>query len=49
MVSDHTFKSLIHIYFIYVNFVKKSSLIVKHVAIQFSQHHFIEEAVISAW
>ena len=46
VVSGLTFRSLIHFEFIFVYGVRKcSNIIVLHVAVQFSQHQFIEEAV----
>ena len=48
IVSGLTFKSLIHFEFIFVCGVRKcSNFILLHVAVLFSQHHFIEEAVFS--
>ena len=49
IVSGLTFRSLIHFEFILVYGVREcSNFILLHVAVQFSQHHFIEEAVFSA-
>ena len=46
MVSGLTFRSLIHVEFIFAYGVRKcSNFILLHVAVQFSQHQFIEEAV----
>ena len=46
VVSGLTFRSLIHFEFIFVYGVRKcSNIIVLHVAVQFSQHQLIEEAV----
>ena len=46
IVSDLTFRSLIHFEFIFQYDVRKcSNFILLHVAVQFSQQHFIEEAV----
>ena len=46
IVSGLTFRSLIHVDFIFVYGVRKcSNSILLHVAVQFSQHYFIEEAV----
>ena len=46
IVSGLTFRSLIHFEFIFVYGVRKcSNFILLHVAVQFSQHQFIEEAV----
>ena len=46
IVSGLTFRSLIHFEFIFVYGVRKcSNFILLHVAVQFSQHHFIEEAI----
>ena len=43
MVSDPTFKSLIHFEFIFVYGVRKwSRSILLHVAVQFSQHHLLK-------
>ena len=45
IVSGLTFKSLIHLEFIFVYGVRECSyFILLYVAVQFSQHHFIEEA-----
>ena len=41
IVSSLTFRSLIHFEYIFVYGVRKySNLILLHVAVQFSQHHF---------
>ena len=49
MVSSFTFRSLIHIEFIFAHGVRKwSNIILLHVAVQFSQARFIEEAVFAA-
>ena len=46
IVSGLTFRCLIHFEFIFVYGVRKCSyFILLHVAVQFSQQHFIEEAV----
>ena len=46
LVSGLTFRSLIHSEFIFLYGVRKCShFILLHVAVQFSQQHFIEEAV----
>ena len=43
IVSDLTFRSLIHFEFIFVYGVRESSnFILLHVAVQFSQHHFLK-------
>ena len=43
IVSGLTFRSLIHFEFIFVYGVRKwSSLILSHVAVQFSQHHLLK-------
>uniref|UniRef100_A0ABI7XQL5 Uncharacterized protein n=1 Tax=Felis catus TaxID=9685 RepID=A0ABI7XQL5_FELCA len=43
MVSCLTFRSFIHFEFIFVNGVRKwSSFNLLHVAVQFSQHHFLK-------
>ena len=43
MVSHLTFRSLIHLGFIFVYGVREcSNLIVLHVAVQFSQHHLLK-------
>ena len=48
VVSGLTLRSLIHFEFIFVYDVRKcSNFILLHIAVQFSQHHFIEEAVFS--
>ena len=49
IVSDLTFRSLIHLEFIFVCGVRNcSNFILLHVAVQFSQARFIEEAVFAA-
>ena len=48
IVSSLTFKSLIHFEFIFVYGVREcSNFILLHVAVQFSQHHLLEETVFS--
>ena len=48
VVSGLTLRSLIHFEFIFVYDVRKcSNFILLHIAVQFSQHHFIEKAVFS--
>ena len=43
IISDLTFRSLIHFEFIFVYGVKKcSNLILLHVAVQFSQYHILK-------
>ena len=43
IVSGLTFKTLIHVEFIFVNGVRKcSNFILLHVAVQFSQHHLLK-------
>ena len=42
IISDLTFRSLIHFEFIFVCVKKSSSFIHSHVAIQFSQHHLLK-------
>ena len=43
IVSGLTFKSLIHLEFIFVYIVRKcSNFILLHVAVQFSQHHLLK-------
>ena len=43
IVSDLTFRSLMHFEFIFVYDVRKcSNLILLHVAVQFSQHHLLK-------
>ena len=46
IVSGLTFRSLIHFQFTFEYGVRKcSNFILLHVAVQFSQHHLLEEAV----
>ena len=48
MASGLTFRSLIHFEFIFVYGVKKcSNLILLHVAVQFSQHHYWRDCLFS--
>ena len=48
IVSGLTFRSLIHVEFIFVNGVRKcSSFILLQVVDQFSQHHLLKEIVFS--
>ena len=48
VVSGLTLRSLTHFEFIFVYDVRKcSNFILLHIAVQFSQHHFTEEAVFS--
>ena len=48
VVSGLTLRSSIHFEFIFVYDVRKcSNFILLHIAVQFSQHHFIEEHVFS--
>ena len=48
IVSGLTFRSLIHFEFIFVYGVRKcSNFICLHVAVQFSQHHFLKRLVFS--
>ena len=48
IVSGLTFRSLIHFEFIFVHGVRKcSNLILLHVAVQFSQHHFLKSLSLS--
>ena len=43
IVSDHTFRSLISLEFIFVYDVKEwSNFILLHVVVQFSQHHLLK-------
>ena len=43
IVSDLTFRSLIHFEFIFVYGVRKcSNVVLLHVAVQFSQHHLLK-------
>ena len=42
MVSGPTFKSWIHLVYFYIWCEKKSSLILLHVAVQFSKHHVLK-------
>ena len=43
IVSDLTFRSLIHFEFIFVYGIRKcSNFILSHVAVQFPQHHFLK-------
>ena len=44
IVSGLTFRSLIHFEFIFVNGVRKcSNFILLHIAVQFSQHHWLKK------